>query len=998
MRSRLSVLSACCLFVLMSASVAVAQQGSLVGTVVDETKAILPGVTVTAIDQATGRSNVATTNEKGEYRMVNILPGKYTIQAELAGFTTVNVKDVEILVGQNARIPLSMKLASVSETLTVLGESPLVDTTSSQVAGNVDRRQMEELPVSGRNWMELSKLIKGITANDVGNTPGVSRDDDFQLNLDGQQITQKIAGSGFGQPKFSREAIAEFQIVTNMFDITQGRSAGIQVQAVSRSGTNSTSGALYGFFRDSNMNSKDAVANKVLPYKNQQMGGALGGPIKKDKMHYFASYEYEREPGTLFTAPSTLPGQSFTIPYKNNQQSILARVDDQLRPNDRLTFRASRWDWENPFVLASGGHPSNASVQTKNATNVGVIWSKVLSDSRVQEVRFGYNNFAWTNDPEPGQNTPEYDFVGLTIGKPYNYPQLFYQNNFESRYDLNWHKSAHDIKLGGEFIYVRNTGSWYIQQVGRMIFASNPANLNSFITGVEPSTWNIAGIPSSTVREFDQNFHAGDWGINIPRPTWAAWIGDNWHVNNQLTVNYGVRWDVDWGVASPPDVITNSIPITNGAPSGLEGMSGTDFGYKDNIRDNGNVAPRVGFTYNVGGKNDLVIRGGSGLYYTTPVSNMTFSPQIYSQMVTAAFLPPAGGTCADGTAFMTNPACGVKTYDQAKAAAPPQSPRIISPDYQNPYTWQSSIGFQKQINNITGFEADLTHFNEYHDTRTIDPNLFYDPATGYNRNPAAVAGVPNRPNPAYTQIAYFVATGHRDQTQISTALNRRFKNNFQSGITYTYMISMHDDGNIGYTAPGQNNQFNYLDGEYATSTDYQTHTLRAWTLYRLPWGISTSVSYFYGSGARFAAAIAAAPYGKPGTNRLNLTATGGATNAIVIPATATLANGDVIDIASRFHGPSTINSGDTIPRDALQGLPLHKVDLRLTKDVNLQGKMKVSLIGEVYNLFNHHNYGSYNVNLSATAAATTALFGQPQQNTGNAYVPRTGQLAVRFSF
>ena len=138
-------------------------------------------------------------------------------------------KDVELLVGQNATIPFTLKLASVTETLTVIGETPLVDTTSSQVAGNVDRRQMEQLPLQGRNWMELSKLVKGVTANDVGNSIGTGAMDDlWQLNLDGQQITQKVAGSGFGQPKFSREAIAEFQIVTNMFDITQGRSAGMR--------------------------------------------------------------------------------------------------------------------------------------------------------------------------------------------------------------------------------------------------------------------------------------------------------------------------------------------------------------------------------------------------------------------------------------------------------------------------------------------------------------------------------------------------------------------------------------------------------------------------------------------------------------------------------------------------------------------------------------------------------------------------------------------------
>src|SRR5439155_10971312 len=210
---------------------------SIIGSASDETKAILPGATITATNRDTGAQSSAVTDERGQYRMVRLPAGTYRVQAELQGFASVVVPEVELLVGQNATVPFVLKLAQVTETVTITGETPLVDISSSQVAGNVDRRQMEELPLQGRNWMELSKLVKGITANDVGNTPGVSRDDDFQLNLDGQQITQKVAGSGFGQPKFSREAIAEFQIVTNMFDITQGRSSGIQVQAISRSGT-----------------------------------------------------------------------------------------------------------------------------------------------------------------------------------------------------------------------------------------------------------------------------------------------------------------------------------------------------------------------------------------------------------------------------------------------------------------------------------------------------------------------------------------------------------------------------------------------------------------------------------------------------------------------------------------------------------------------------------------------------------------------------------------
>ena len=200
----------------------------------------------------------------------------------------------------------------------------------------------------------------------------------------------------------------------------------------------------------------------------------------------------------------------------------------------------------------------------------------------------------------------------------------------------------------------------------------------------------------------------------MPRPTWAVWIGDNWRVTDQLTLNYGVRWDVDWGVASPPDVVTNSIPINNNAaaagtdiPDMLDPTtaSRTAFATTATLR-RASASPTTSAARTI-----WSFAAASGLYFTTPVSNMTFSPQIYSQMVTAAFLPPASGRCPDGSNFVTNPACGVTTYEQAQAVAPAQSPRIISPDFKNPYTWQSSIGFQKQINQVTGFEIDLTHFN-----------------------------------------------------------------------------------------------------------------------------------------------------------------------------------------------------------------------------------------------------------------------------------------------
>ena len=241
-----------------------AQQNATVqGSVVDESRAVLPGASVTAVDTSTGRETVAVTAADGRFRFDSLPPGTYQIRFELPGFAVVQIPKLELLVGTNATVPpVVLKVAGLEESILVTSEAPLVDITSSQVAGNIDRRQMAELPLQGRNWQELSLLVKGITVNNVDQRPGVARDDQFQLNLDGQQITQRVAGSGFGQPKISREAIAEFQIVTNLFDITQGRSTGIQVQAVSRSGTNDFRGSTYGFFRSDRFNEADPVAGR----------------------------------------------------------------------------------------------------------------------------------------------------------------------------------------------------------------------------------------------------------------------------------------------------------------------------------------------------------------------------------------------------------------------------------------------------------------------------------------------------------------------------------------------------------------------------------------------------------------------------------------------------------------------------------------------------------------------------------------------------------------
>jgi len=953
----------------LGSGAAAAQEASIVGSATDETKAALPGVTITATALDTGRVFNAVTDERGEYRLRGLPPARYKVQAELAGFSTVLVPDVELLVGQNRTVPFAMKVASLEETVTVTGESPLVDISSTQVGGNVDRRQMEELPLQGRNWMELAMQVRGVTANAVDNTPGV-RDRQFQLNLDGQEITQQVAGAGFGQPRFSREAIAEFQVVTNLFDITQGRSLGMQVQAISRSGTNNLTGSVYGFFRDDSLNAKDFIANRVLPYANQQIGGALGGPIIQDRLHYFLSYERENEPNTILTTPPALPAQSYSFDTKTVQNSFLGRADWQMKPQDHLTVRASYWDWGNPFTQVSGTeHPSQAADRSRKAINVVGTWSKVLSSTMLQEVRVGYTHFDWQNQLAiPAlASTPNYVFPSLTVGQRRNYPQEFFQDTVSARYDLNWTVGSHDMKVGAEYLRWHDTGQWQLLSRGEFVFTRNPTDLDRRFPADawdDPTRWDVTGL-DGFVQRYDLNF--GDWTIDIPRPTVALWFGDTWRMNNQFTMNYGVRWDADWGALDPPYVTSQAafsprggnqypdIDLTPGEPL-----------YPGGLRDINNIAPRGGFNWNVGGTGRFVIRGGTGLYFSIPDSNTTFSQQSFNaERILVNSFPYDGQP-----GFVQDPTRGRTEEDYVNGVypLPAQSPRVIAHDYKMPYTWQSTIGVQSQIGDIWGIEADFTAWEGYNFARQRDPNLFFNPATGYSLNPTTAG----RPDPAYGVIQWLESKGKADFGAISAAVNRRYRDNWQASLSYTLGLYMHDDTtNFQYQA---NNPFQPA-ADWARSTEFQRHTLRVNGIWRLGWDVSLSGAYLYGSGNYYVTNYAANPFGHGGTNRF-------------VTAPATIPS----DVADRFDGPTSFGIGDLVPRNALQGLALHRVDLRLSKDINLPGGVKITGIAEVFNLFNHENYVNYNGQVNSTT------FGAPRQNLLNAYQPRVIQLAVRVGF
>jgi len=921
-----------------------AQEASIVGTIIDSTNAVVPGANVTATQVDTNRQFTDVTGESGGYRLVGLPAGRYDLQAAGTGFGLTVLKGIELLVGQSATITLTMKTATVVQTLTVTAEAPLVDTQNAQVGGNIDTKQMVDIPINGRNWQQLATLTKGITTNTITSRAGAVQDSGFLLNLDGQNVTQAASvSSNFGQTLIDPAAIAEYQVLTNLYDVTMGQSTGVQVQAISKSGTNTLHGSAYGYFRDSKLlNSPDNFTHTLLPYSDQQIGGTLGGSIIKDKLWYFGAFEYERTPNTLTLTPSGLPGEQFSLPTETDLQKPMVKVDYQMSQNDHLFFR---WGYSRSFNNDSvSSVPSAAVSQLYNSNFATIDWSHVNSSSVLQDFKLQYFYYHWqfTNASFLSASvgaSPAYSFPGLSLGPASNAKQTWYEAFLTPRYDLTWHKGKHEIKIGASLRTGHDYGTFPRNVNGTYSFSKLPANITTLFpasVALDPSQWDFSSL-NSIATQFTVTF-AKSPTFNAPRPMISAWIGDNWKIVPKLTLNLGLRYDLAWRDLDPPNVTPTSILITSGyAPFGTQNV-----GFTNGIRDLHDVAPRIGVAWSP--RSDLVIRGGSGLYFAGIGEQLTDDQETNSgNYLTETFLNNGQPN------WILNPTGGV-TAAQVFAGQVPlsqQTPIIIASNFRMPYSWQSSIGFQKQFGQFMSFDSDLVQNNGYRLDNQVDPNLFYDPATGLYKNPLTYG----RPNLAYGNIHLDESIGRSNYLALQNSFKRRYHNNFQIGVTYTLIFHKNDtgEGSSGYGAT-QFNPFN-IWADWAKSTDFQRHTLRFNGIWTMPKGFQLSAYWAFGS-----------------------------PNSSYTPTTNVNPLGD---------GSTRVRSnGSVIPRDSFYGDTFQSLDMQLSKSFRLGERIKVTGIAQVFNLYNH---GQYTYNL----LETSAQFGQ---RNGSAYAPRQGQLGAKFEF
>jgi hypothetical protein len=960
------------------------QEAVLSGTVADTTGGVLPGVVVRAVHEASGNSFETVTDAAGGYRLP-VRVGTYRITADLTGFNAVTQTGLEVLVGQEVTVNIQMRPATLQESVTVTAEAPLVDVTRSRASGNIDPRQMQELPVQGRNWMNLTMLAPGSRVNAVREIPITSEASSVgvQMNLDGQQVTNMVA-LGFGQPRYSRDAIGEFEFVSNRFDASQGRSMGVQVNAVTKSGTNQYAGSFSGYFRSDQFNAADPVTEKVLPYSNQQLSTTFGGPIQRDRFHFFASFEYEREPST-FVYNTPYPKFNGELTGTRKEYKQLGRVDYQFSPQNRLAIRLSRYDnripYDSRYTGGSDRTMASAIGTNRRSEQVQGTWTQVLGNSSVNEVKGGHSMFHWNQFPHvknpnslpgmtQGLGAPNILMNGFTLGQSHAItPQDIGEDFYTVRDDLSLsfnRGGRHDLRIGGEYMYHFTFETVCNQCMGQLDLRGGPvpANIESLIVDVnDVSTWNLA--PLSNIARFYQRAigmdsspfsrPSGNSGFTeyAPRHVYAAWFQDNWSVSRRLTLNLGLRYDLSTGefvnwVAYPP-------LIEAGRPD-----------------DTNNFGPRIGFAYSLTDR--TVVRGGYGVYY----AEVTGQPAVFTlrnvQQITPQILN-------DGRPdFASNPFNGpAPTYDQAsrlqcsvnRAAnclRPAIANNFVAADLKSPFSHQASLGFQRQLGETMAVEADWVYTGSRDILTGRNINLSYNPATGANY---PFTDISRRPLPDFGALTVLRPDGDNSYHALQVGLTKRMSNRWQASATYTLGAQWNFDQlplNPGCEHPmtftaatGFTCDVPITLAEDIAENDWylgneQRHRVTFNGIWDAGYGFQLSGLYIFGDEG-WETPLAG----------IDVRATGGA--------------------GTRRRQNETL-----IERNSFDRKSMHRVDMRVQRRFAFGSRVALDGIFEVFNLFNRANYETYELNERNTR------FGQPNTYANIAYAPRVLQLGFRAGF
>ena len=742
--------------------------GSIEGTVADGTGAILPGVAVTVSNVETGLSRSLVTDGFGHFRALTLPLGSYTVRAELAGFKAVERTGLSLSAGQTAVADISMEVGGVEEVVTVSGEAPIADPAKIDLGRTINSREIHDLPLLARNPYNFALIQPNVTGFENAefgatrmNANGTQMRTNYQI--DGGSATQKNrAGLRMFQP--SEIMVKEVKVITSGFAPEFGQTTGMVFNAISPSGTNAFHGeASYRFRRQSFsscpfLRDCDALGKPDTPIDG--ITGAIGGPIVKDKWHFYVGYEWRKNdlsstriitvtPQTsdeLGLAPSAI-GEGF-VEAIQTVNMFIGKIDGQLNANNRVSARWSQFKNSTPENGGSGLNTREVAPDFQDKMDsIGLQLISTIGNNKLNELRFTYgkrDNPRVFSEPSLASPLPfRVNVSGVAnFGKATNAPTLFVEEFFQIIDNFSVIKGNHNIKLGIDFQFI--TDERLNSLVPTWTFPSQAAYIAAR-DGVNPFSYT----------RLDQRIGIPD--VEYKQRYYSFFIQDDWRVSPRLKVLYGLRYDL----VQPPD----------GNPS-APAIETRDF-----HQDGNNFAPRVGLAWSLDDEGRTVLRASAGLMYEPPLG------RIYEDALLNA------GTDRLLSARVAPGDSAAPPYPNTLASLPPgvspsSSIDTVSPDYDNQYAIMTNVQLERALTN--DLSLSIGYVNSTGRSLPVAVSNNFLPSGDTLADGTPILDRDNRVRDEFAVVREIRSTGDSAYNAVTAQFNKRFSGGWQAQASYTW--------------------------------------------------------------------------------------------------------------------------------------------------------------------------------------------------------------------
>lgn len=962
------------------------------GTVLDASGAAVSGARVVVTNTATGQAREANTDAFGVYTIQNLAPATYEVRVEAQGFAASIVERVELRVGEIPSVNVSLQAAGATEVVHVTANDALgVDTTTSQVDGVISERTLQNLPLNGRNFLDLAFLIPGNTpapnfdptkTNTINISSAGQLGRGGNLAVDGGDNNDDVVGGAL--QNFPQDAIQEFQIITNRFSADIGRSASSAINIVTKSGSNELHGSGAFFFRNDDLSALPATLDRTTvatlgrpPFDREQYAVSVGGPFKRDEAWWFTAFEYRNQDSIVLVGERDFAARRVVTtfaPAPLNDLLFLGKVDWQVAENDRLSVRYALQD-EDDIDRGSLRRPigtaDNRQHSFNNYQSVVANWVHTFSPTLLNDFTFHENKFK-NEIPTFVEGRFELRFPSVQDGGNFRIPQRTRQNRIQIRDNVSWVAGEHALKFGGEYQRLDTDALFDLFGSSTLFlaedFATEDRNDDGRIDDLDiPVVITIAsGAPQRppTVPNVDYNH-------------FALYIQDDWKVRPNFTLNIGLRYELDTNTKNTAhfdEIFSIVRPFL--APGNRE-------------RDVNNFGPRIGFNWDPWSDGRTSIHGGYGLYYDrivleVPLLERLLDGRALPLAVYAGSELDSNGDFVPGTPTLDNPFQGSPIPGAGAIGI-----NIIDNNLATPYVQQFNFGISREIVEGLTVSADVVH--------SFGSSFIIGRSIGAVFNPV-VSGVDSVVN-----IESSVKTWYDG---LLVNVEKRFANRFAFNSSYTLakVFNYSNDDQIPFqVGPIDPNN---LRLEKGPAPNEERHRFTFAGVFDAPWGIQISPIVTMASDVPFDIIL---PNGTTRIPYLQRNAagrtfrTGAELNAFI----------QQVNSAGGIAGVGLL----PLVRDDLEfGDSLQSVDVRVSKKFELTEDVAIQGIVEVFNLFNVTNIrGVNNVNFSgfqntlirdsqdpaSPGYLRSSSFGAPLQTAGGVFGtggPRAFQLAVRMTF